>query len=339
MQIQNFNTKEKVFIIAEIGNNHEGSYALAEEMIGLAADAGADAVKFQTFIPGRLVSAQQKERTHQLKKFQLSYNEFGKLAKVAKNQDVIFLSTPFDIDSVLFLNDVVPAFKIASGDNDFFPLIEVIAETGKPIMMSTGFADIQQIIKSKTLIEKIWTQQDIIQDLAILHCVSAYPVEPKFANLKAIQTLRESLDCTIGFSDHSLGTNAAIASVGLGSRIIEKHFTIDKHFSDFRDHQLSADPKEMKQLIQSVREVEKMLGSGDKVPQVPEIDSATQVRRSIVAKHPLSEGHIFQWDDITWIRPGGGLDPGEEQRIIGKRLNQDVQMGEKILMKHISDDN
>ena len=127
--------------------------------------------------------------------------------------------------------------------------------------------------------------------------------------------------------------------MGLGARIIEKHFTTDKHFSDFRDHQLSADPKEMKQLIQSVREAEKMLGSGDKVPQLPEKDSATQVRRSIVAKHPLSEGHIIQWDDITWIRPSGGLNPGEEQRIIGKRLNQDVEKGGKILMEYIIDDN
>jgi len=339
MQIQKFNTKEKVFIIAEIGNNHEGSYTLAEEMIGLAADTGADAVKFQTFQTEYYVSADDVERYKRLKSFELSYNEFEKLSHVAKEVGILFISTPFDIESALFLNGIVDAVKIASGDNNFYPLIEAIAETGKPIIMSTGFADIQQIIKSKTMIEKIWAQQDLVQDLAILHCVSAYPVEPRYANLKAIQTLRESFDCTIGYSDHTLGINAAIISVGLGARIIEKHFTIDRHLSDFRDHQLSTDPKGMKQLIQSVREVEKMLGSGDKVPQLPEKDSATQVRRSIVAKHPLSEGHIFQWDDITWIRPGGGLDPGEEQKIIGKRLNQDVQKGGKIMMKHISDDN
>jgi len=339
MKIGEINTREKVLIIAEIGNNHEGSYTLAEEMIGLAAEAGADAVKFQTFQTEYYVSVDDVERYKRLKSFELRYNEFEKLSRVAKGAGILFISTPFDLESALFLDSIVDALKIASGDNNFYPLIKKVAETGKPIIMSTGLADIQQIIKSKTLIEKIWTQQDIIQDLAILHCVSAYPVEPKYANLQAIKTLCQSFNCTIGFSDHTLGTNAAIVSVGLGARIIEKHFTIDKHFSDFRDHQLSTDPKEMKQLIQSVKEVEKMLGSGDKVPQLPEKDSTTQVRRSIVAKYPLSEGHIFQWDDITWIRPGGGLDPGEEQRIIGKRLNQDVQKGGKILMKHVGDDN
>ena len=339
MKIGNIDTKEKVFIIAEIGNNHEGSYTLAEEMIGLAAEAGADAVKFQTFQTEYYVSANDVERYKRLKSFELSHNEFEKLSSVAKREGVSFISTPFDLESALFLNSMVDALKIASGDNNFYPLIKTVAESGKPIIMSSGFVDIQQIIKSKTLIEKIWAQKGIAQDLAILHCVSAYPVEPEYANLLAIQALRQSFDCTIGFSDHTLGINAAIVSVGLGARIIEKHFTIDKHYSNFRDHQLSTDPKEMKQLIQSVREVEKMLGTGDKVPQLPEKDSVTQVRRSIVAKHSISEGHIFQWNDITWIRPGGGLDPGEEQRIIGKRLNQDVQKGGKILMKHISDDN
>jgi sialic acid synthase SpsE len=339
LKIGNINTKEKVFIIAEIGNNHEGSYTLAEEMIGLAAEAGADAVKFQTFQTEYYVSVDDVERYKKLKSFELNYNEFEKLSRVAKGSGILFISTPFDLESALFLDSIVDALKIASGDNNFYPLIETAAETGKPIIMSTGLADIQQIMKSKTLIEKIWNQQNLVQDLAILHCVSAYPVEPKYANLQAIQTLIKSFDCTIGFSDHTLGVNAAIVSVGMGARIIEKHFTIDKHFSDFRDHQLSADLKEMKQLIQSIREVEKMLGSGDKVPQFPEKDSAIQVRRSIVAKHLLSEGHIIQWDDITWIRPGGGLDPGEEQRIIGKRLNQKVKKSGKILMKHISDDN
>lgn len=338
MQIQKFNSKEKVFIIAEIGNNHEGSYTLAEEMIGLAAEAGADAVKFQTFQTEYYVSSDDLERYKRLKSFELTYNEFEKLSGVAKVLGLSFISTPFDLESALFLNSIVDALKISSGDNNFYPLIERVAESGKPIIMSSGLADIQQIIKSKTLIEKIWAQKGIAQDLAILHCVSAYPVEPEFANLQAIETLRESLNCTIGLSDHTQGTNAAIASVGLGARVIEKHFTIDKHFSDFRDHQISSDPKEMKQLIQSIREVEKMMGSGDKLLQPPEKDSASQMRRSIVAKYPLSKGHIFQFDDITWVRPSGGLEPGEEQRIIGKKLNQDIQKGEKILMKHISDD-
>jgi len=339
MKIKEINTREKVLIIAEIGNNHEGSYALAEEMIGLAAESGADAVKFQTFQTEHYVSENDEERYKRLKSFELTFNEFEKLSNVAKKLGILFISTPFDLESAIFLNSIVDALKISSGDNTFYPLIESIAETGKPIIISSGLADIQQIMKSKTLIENIWAKKDIVQNLAILHCVSAYPVEAQYANLRAIQTLRDSLDCTVGLSDHTLGVNAAIASIGLGARIIEKHFTIDKRFSDFRDHQISCDPQEMKQLVQSVREVEKMMGSGAKVAQLPEKDSSPLMRRSIVAKHSLSKGHVLKLSDITWVRPSGGLEPGEEQRIIGKRLNQVVEKGEKIIIKHIVDNN
>ena len=339
MKIKEINTKEKVLIIAEIGNNHEGSFALAEKMIGLAAESGVDAVKFQTFQTEHYVSENDEERYKRLQSFELTFNEFEKLSNVAKKLGILFISTPFDLESAIFLNSIVDALKISSGDNNFYPLIEVIAATGKPIIMSSGLADIQQIMKSKTLIENIWAEKDIVQNLAILHCVSAYPVEPKYANLRAIQTLRESLDCTIGLSDHTLGTTAAIASVSIGARIIEKHFTIDKHFSDFRDHQISCDPQEMKQLVQSVREVEKMMGSGAKVPQLPEKDSSPLMRRSIVAKHSLSKGHVLKLSDITWVRPSGGLEPGEEQKIIGKRLNQVIEKGEKIIIKHIVNNN
>ena len=175
MKIGEISTREKVLIIAEIGNNHEGSYTLAEDMIGLAAKSGADAVKFQTIIPEGLVSIQQTDRIEQLKKFQFSYDEFTKLSKVANNEEVVFLSTPFGIDSALFLNDIVPAYKIASGDNDFFPLIEVIAETGKPIIMSTGLANINEVKRSVKFIKNIWDDQNIDQELALLHCVSSYP--------------------------------------------------------------------------------------------------------------------------------------------------------------------
>jgi len=335
MLISSRNCNEQVFIIAEIGNNHEGSYTLAEEMIGLAAEAGADAVKFQTIIPERLVSIQLTERIKQLNRFQLSYNEFKKLAEVAKKEGVIFLSTPFDLDSARFLDDLVPAFKIASGDNTFFPLIEVIAKTGKPIIMSTGLADIQQIIQSKSLIEDIWVQKNIVQELAILHCVSSYPVEPEYANLKAIKTLQELFDCTIGYSDHAIGINAALVAVGLGAKIIEKHFTKDKQFSDFNDHKLSVDPCEMKQLVQRIREIEQMLGSGEKILQLPEINSAIKIRRSIVAKRDLSAGYVLSYDDLSWVRPGDGLKPGSEDLLVGKTLKKPIKKGYQIGLEYI----
>ena len=183
MKIGNIDTQKKVFIIAEIGNNHEGSYKLAEKMIGLAAESGADAVKFQTIIPDRLVSIQQDERIKQLERFQLTYKEFKKLSFVAKDKGIMFLSTPFDIDSAIFLNNIVPAFKIASSDNDFFPLIKVIAKTGKPIILSTGLMKLNEVKTTVSFIKKIWNDLLINQNLALLHCVSSYPTDINDANI------------------------------------------------------------------------------------------------------------------------------------------------------------
>ena len=338
MQIQKFNTKEKVFIIAEIGNNHEGSYSLAEEMIGLAAESGADAVKFQTIIPEKLVSIQQTERILHLKKFQLSYDEYINLYKVAKNEGVIFLSTPFDIESALFLNEFVPAFKIASGDNDFYPLIQVIAETGKPIIMSTGLMNLDEIEKTVLLIKNIWQKNHCKEELALLHCVSSYPTPPENANLLAINELKNLSDI-VGYSDHTSGIEAATLSVAFGARIIEKHFTIDNNYSDFHDHQLSSNPSEFKKMVSQIRATEKMLGNGKNFLTNLELKSKKTIRRSIVASQNLPVRHKILMEDLDWVRPSGGLKPGEEQRIIGKRLNQDLKKGEQILMKHISDDN
>ena len=335
MTINNFSTKEKVLIIAEIGNNHEGSYTLAEEKIGLAAEAGADAVKFQTIIPEKLVSVQEKERIQQLKKFQLSYDEFTKLSKMAKKEGVIFLSTPFDLDSAIFLNDIVPAYKIASGDNDFFPLIEVIAKTGKPIIMSTGLANIDEVKQSVKFIKNIWDDQNIDQELALLHCVSSYPTPLENANLLAIREL-ENIAGIVGYSDHTLGIDAAILSVALGARIIEKHFTIDNNYSDFHDHKLSANPEDFKEMVEKIRLAEKTLGSGIKKPSPEELENRIKIRRSIVAKHDFPTGHKISIDDLDWVRPGDGIRPGEENKVIGKTMKRAFIAGEKIELEFLA---
>ncbi len=329
MQIGKHNTQEKVLLIAEIGNNHEGSYTLAEEMIGLAADAGADAVKFQTIIPERLVSIKQKKRIQQLKKFQLSFNEFSKLAKVANNAGIIFLSTPFDIHSVPFLNDIMPAFKIASGDNNFFPLIEEIARSGKPIIMSTGFMDLNEVKKSADFIQKIWNDNTIDQDLALLHCVSSYPTPSKEANLLAIRELELIVD-TVGYSDHTIGIEAALFSVAVGARILEKHFTIDNNYSEFRDHQLSVNPKDFSAMVSSIRNLEKMLGPIENETTIEENINKVATRRSIVAMHDLKANHILSNDDLNFVRPSGGIEPDQATLIVGKTLKQPIKIGEKI---------
>lgn len=330
MKIGHIDLDREVMIIAEIGNNHEGSVELAEEMIGLAADSGADAVKFQTIVPELLISVDQAERMAQLKRFSLNFDEFERLAKVAKSENVLFLSTPFDMESVKFLDPLVPAFKIASGDNQFFPLLKEIAKTAKPILLSTGFLDLEGTVRSRDFIFDVWEEEGIKQELAALHCVSCYPTSPSDANLLAVRVL-QSLGITVGYSDHTLGSEAAVLAVALGARIIEKHFTVNKKHSDFRDHQLSADPDELAELVKRVKTAIQMLGSNEKRASECEEAVKEAARRSIAAKVDLEMGVRLEWDHLCWVRPGSGLAPGKEQEIIGRVLRRPLNRGELIL--------
>ncbi len=336
MKIGNVDLDKEVLIIAEIGNNHEGSCALAEDMIGLAAEAGATAVKFQTIVPEKLVSIDQVDRVRQLKKFQLSYDEFEKLHQTAQREGVIFLSTPFDVDSARFLQHLVPAFKISSGDNNFWTLIDFVARTGKPIIVSAGMTELCQIQKVKDFIEGIWRECEIRQELAVLHCVASYPTEAADTNLVFIRELRD-MGVTTGYSDHTLGIEAAVLSVAVGARIVEKHFAVSKDYSSFQDHRLSADPKEFKEMVQGVRQAEKLLGHKGKRILDAEKKVIQAARRSIVADCDLIKGKRITLKDITWLRPSGGLAPGEEQRILGKRLRRDISRGEKISLEDVTE--
>ncbi|HJX13214.1 MAG TPA: N-acetylneuraminate synthase family protein [Dehalococcoidales bacterium] len=337
MKIGDWDLDKEILIVAEIGNNHEGSYALAEKMIKLAAGAGAGAVKFQTFKTEHYVSRRDKARFERLKSFELTEAEFRRLNVAARDAGLLFLSTPFDIGSARFLDSLVPAFKVSSGDNNFWPLLEVVALTGKPIILSAGLMDMEQITVARDFIRNIWRDGNIKQEMAVLHCVASYPVAPAEANLLAINQLKE-LGVTVGYSDHTLGIEAAVLSAALGARIIEKHFTLDKNYSEFRDHQLSADPEEMARLVERVREVTLLLGTGEKVPQPGEKAVASQVRRAIVAGRDLPGKTVISREDITWVRPASGLPPGEEDRIIGKPLKRAVRMGEPILPEMLGEE-
>jgi sialic acid synthase SpsE len=333
MKIGSHDLDQAVLIVAEVGNNHEGSYARAEEMIGRAKEAGADAVKFQTIVPDRLVSAGETARIAQLTRFQFSYAQFEGLAACARRAGITFLSTPFDIQSVAALDKLVPAFKIASGDNDFFPLLEAVAMTGKPILMSTGLADRVAVAAAKTFIEETWRRHGKSGELALLHCVVSYPTAAEDASLSAIRDLA-ALGCTIGYSDHTIGISAAILSVALGARVIEKHFTLDKNQSDFHDHKLSADPADLAELIHRIREAEILLGTGGKRVLACEEAVRERVRRGIAAAHDLAPGTVLGPADLTWVRPRAGLAPGQEDRLVGKRLNVAVSRGAPILPEH-----
>ena len=337
MKIGKFDLNERVLIVAEIGNNHEGHLIHAQDLIVEAAEAGVDAVKFQTYKTELFVRPSDRARFDRLKAFEFGEGDFEMLKETAVNNGVMFLSTPLDLESARFLNSLAPAFKIASGDNNFYPLLETVARTGKPIILSGGLSDIEQLATSKALIEDRWREQGIEQEVAVLHCVTSYPTPDNEANLGAISQLKRALGCTVGYSDHTLGIEAAVLSVALGARIIEKHFTLDKEYSDFRDHQLSADPDEMAQLVQRVRHAQEMIGSGEKVLQRCERDFAVTARRSIVARRDLEEGVVIIWDDITWMRPADGLPPGMETRIVGRTLLRPVRTGEAITLDMVRD--
>ncbi|MBP9864903.1 MAG: N-acetylneuraminate synthase family protein [Candidatus Omnitrophica bacterium] len=334
MKIGTKDTTEEVFIIAEVGNNHEGSFSLAEELVGLAAGAGASAVKFQTIIPEKLVSASQKERIQQLKKYQFSYSQFESLAKTAEAEGILFLSTPFDLESAAFLNSLVPAFKIASGDNNFFPLIDRVAQTGKPMILSSGLLGTEEVIIVRDFILNVWKTLGFRQDLAILHCVTSYPTPEAEANLLAIRIL-EKLGVVPGYSDHTLGIEAAVLSVACGARIIEKHFTISKTHSDFHDHRLSADPQDLAELVARVRTAEKLLGHEQKKLLSCEEAALPKVRRSITAARELAQGSVLGFEDLAWTRPFAGLAPGEESKILGKRLRRGLVLGEPIQLADV----
>ena len=329
MKIGPHDLDHEVLVVAEIGNNHEGSYERAERMIARAAEAGAGAVKFQVIVPDRLVSISQTERIRQLSRFQLSFAQFERLAEVAWRHNVLFLATPFDLESVRFLTPLVAAFKIASGDNNFFPLLETVARTGKRVILSTGLLGLDEVRHTKEYIEGIWRTEGIAAELAVLHCVVNYPTAAADAHLLAIRSL-QTLGITVGYSDHTLGIEAAVLAVALGARIIEKHFTLDKNQSDFRDHQLSADPGELAQLVQRVKQAEVLLGSGEKRCQPSEEEVVPRVRRSIVAGRDLEAGSVLRWDDLGWVRPGGGLAPGQEGRVLNRALLRSLRKGEMI---------
>jgi N,N'-diacetyllegionaminate synthase len=330
MKIGHVDLDRDVLVIAEIGNNHEGDLGLAEELIGLAARAGAQAVKFQTIVPERLVAPDQVQRLAQLRRFALDAAAHRRLAAVAAREGVMFLSTPFALEAVALLDPLVPAFKIASGDNDFVPLLETVAATGKPVILSTGMTDLVGAAAAAAPIERVWRARGIDPGLALLHCASVYPAAPADANLRAIAALA-GLGRPVGYSDHTLGIDAALAAVALGARVIEKHFTRSKTQSEFRDHALSAEPAELRELVERARRVAACLGDGNKRPVAGEAATALAARRSICAARDLPAGHSLRFEDLDWLRPAGGLPPGAEARILGRTLNVALPAGARIL--------
>lgn len=321
----------RAFLVAEVGNNHEGDLDAARAMVREAARAGADAVKFQTFRTEGFVHPSDTARVARLKKFELPPSAFRELAQEARAAGIHFFSTPLDLESADVLEPLVWAFKVASGDNDFTPLLERVAESGKPVIVSTGMTDVKQVERAVLAVRDTWHRRGETGKLALLHCVSAYPAPPEDANLRSIATLREHFpDVSIGYSDHTMGIEACIAAATLGARIIEKHFTLDKNASDFRDHQLSADPSDMRKLADGIATVSKLLGTPGKALRPSESGNDPAIRRSIHVRKDLPSGHVLTMADLAWLRPGGGMPSSVTREIVGRRTRRPLLANERL---------
>jgi sialic acid synthase SpsE len=325
----------RVFVVAEIGNNHEGDLGAAREMVAAAAECGVDAVKFQTFRTELFQSPDDPARLARLRSFELTPAQFQDLHEHTRARGLRFLSTPLDLESADFLEPLVDAYKIASGDNDFVALLDRVARSGKPVVVSTGMSDLVTVQAAQARLEAVWARRGGRGELAVLHCLSSYPAPLEQVNLAAIPFLAQQLGCAVGYSDHTLGVEACRLAVAAGALIVEKHFTLDKQRSSFRDHQLSADPAEMKTLVQEVRRVADLLGPRQKVVQPCEEATIPVARRSLRAAADLPAGHRLRATDLVCLRPFRGLPPGQESRLLGRALKRGRTRGEAILPEDV----
>jgi N,N'-diacetyllegionaminate synthase len=327
-----------VFIVAEIGNNHEGDFELAKDLVRAAAASGADAVKFQTYNPENFLSSENNERLDRLKKFRLNIDQFAELSNLSREEGIVFFSTPLDLENARKLNEIQSIFKIASGDNNYYQLIDTVGEFKKPTIISTGMTDHKLVDK----IVQHWCKKFDANLLSLLHCVSAYPVPDGQINLRSISYLLEKYpNHTIGYSDHSKGISAPVAAVALGAKIIEKHFTLSKSQSDFRDHKLSAIPSEFDEMTKNIRKIEIQLGVKRKQIADCELANTREARRSFYYTKTLSCGDVISMNDLIGLRPATGLSvnalPSEfkGKMLIDKRKGDLVQITDFIVENQV----
>ena len=328
------------YIIAEIGANHNGDMDLAIKMIDSAKSCGCDAVKFQSWTPDSLVAKKEYDRNQQyndspkkhfgslkemVEKYYLRPEQHHELKRYCDKIGIEFCSTPFSEDEADLLEELeVPFYKIASMDINNPRLLKHVAQKGKPIILSTGMSTLAEIENAITTIESEGNHQIIL-----LHCIAIYPPAYKDINLNNIPMLRQTFGYPVGFSDHSIGVSIPLASVALGSCVIEKHFTLDKDMPGW-DHEVSANPEEMKVIVEESRNIANALGTYRRVVNQAEEEKKFKFRRSVVAGKDLKKEHVLTIEDLAFKRPGSGIRPDEANYLIGRRLKQDIVRDELI---------
>lgn len=328
---------KSVMIIAEAGVNHNGDLEMAKRLIDAAKEAGADYVKFQTARLESLVAksapmaeyqklntGKEESQKAMLKQLLLPYEAFEELAGYCQKIGIAFLSTPFDIESIHFLKSLVPFWKIPSGEVNNYPYLVEIARTGKPVIMSTGMCEIEEVEEAVAVLKEFGTT-----DITLLHCNTQYPTPYTDVNLKAMQTLKEHFHVDVGYSDHTKGIEVPIAAVALGAAVIEKHFTLNCTLPG-PDHKASLEPQELKQMITYIRNIEVALGNGKKELSLSETSNKAVARKSIVAAINIRKGDIFTEENITTKRPGTGLSPMRWKEVLGQTAERDFGEDELI---------
>lgn len=336
---------EPVFVIAEAGVNHNGDLNIAKQLVDVALDAGADAIKFQSFNAESLVTdsapkadyqlrttSQAESQLEMLQKLELSADAHRDLQAYCQRKGIMFLSTPFDEKSADLLDTLqVPAFKISSGDLTNSPLLEHIAKKGRPLIISTGMSTLAEV---KAAVETV--KRSGCEQLVLLHCVSNYPSDPAETNLRAINTLQKTFGVPAGFSDHSEGTEIALGAVALGAAVVEKHFTLNRNMAG-PDHRASLEPEQLRQFIRGIRTIEASLGTGEKVPASSELEVAKIARRSLIAMQDIPVGTLISRQMIGLKRPGTGLPPALLDSIIGRRTLVDIRSGSMLTLEMFSE--
>ena len=329
-----------VFIIAEAGVNHNGSIKLAKELIDVASDAGADAVKFQTFKAETLVSKSAQKASYQkettdgkesqfdmLKKLELDVATHRELIEYCHPKKIMFLSTPFDLESIELLDSLgLEIFKIPSGEITNLPYLMAIAKLNKKVILSSGMATMQEIRDAFEVLVQNGTQKE---NITILHANTMYPTPMEDVNLNAMLTIKKELNVEVGYSDHTLGIEVPTAAVAMGASVIEKHFTLSCEMEG-PDHKSSLEPQELKAMVKAIRNIEKALGSFEKKPSPSETPNILVARKSIVASKAIQKGELLSESNLTVKRPAGGINPMRWDEIVGRVAQKSYDVDEMI---------
>ena len=333
----------QVYIVAEAGVNHNGDLKMALDLVEAAKKAGADAVKFQTFFPGEctgkfavkvnyLEDAMEKDQTRYdlTSTYTLPIEDFKKIKAHCDKLGIEFITTPDGEESLKFIVEELGVKKIKTSSTDVtnLPFLKKIASYNIPIIFSTGLSTLGEIEQA------LHVMQQYHSNISILHCISEYPAPPEEVNLRAIKTIREAFKLNVGFSDHTLGNDAAVGAVCFDAHIIEKHFTLDRNLNG-PDHKASLDPTELTAFVKAIRNAEKMLGNGIKEPSISEKENITGIRRSIVAKQDLKTGTVLTEELLACKRPGYGIQPLDLEKVIGFKINTDLKEDQPLLWEHL----